>query len=167
MPIKSRVCSRCRTRCAPRCPNAPPPPPVRPRLACCLCTPLPSMQHHHRTVPSTLAQVRLLQNPTPDPTPDPNPTQVRLLQNIRHEHIVAFVAALSLPGGNFCYLQEFARGGTLDAAIRRQRTLATPFASTVVARWTRQLATVMLAGGSTHRPRPSGCHGAPARADPF
>ena len=148
MPIKSRVCSRCRTRCAPRCPIASPPPPVRPRLACCLCTPLPSMQHRHRTVPSTLAQVRLL-------------------QNIRHEHIVAFVAALSLPGGNFCYLQEFARGGTLDAAIRRQRTLATPFASTVVARWTRQLATVMLAGGSTHRPRPSGCHGAPARADPF
>lgn len=70
--------------------------------------------------------------------------EVRLLQNIRHEHIVAFVAALSLPGGNFCYLQEFARGGTLDAAIRRQRTLATPFASTVVARWTRQLATAMV-----------------------
>ena len=33
-----------------------PSPPVRPRLACCLCTPLPSMQHRHRTVPSTLAQ---------------------------------------------------------------------------------------------------------------
>jgi len=69
--------------------------------------------------------------------------EVRLLQNIRHEHIVAFVAALSLPGGHFCYLQEFARGGTLDAAIRARRTLATPFASTVVARWMRQLATAM------------------------
>ena len=68
---------------------------------------------------------------------------MRLLQNIRHEHIVAFVAALSLPGGHFCYLQEFARGGTLDAAIRARRTLATPFASTVVARWMRQLATAM------------------------
>jgi NIMA (never in mitosis gene a)-related kinase len=70
--------------------------------------------------------------------------EVRLLQNIRHEHIVAFVAALSLPGGHFCYLQEFARGGTLDAAIRARRTLATPFASTVVARWMRQLATAMV-----------------------
>ena len=129
--------------------NPPPPPP--PRLACWVCT-LPSSMQQHRTAPCTRAQVRLLQNRTPTPNPDPNPNQVRLLQNIRHEHIVAFVAALSLPGGHFCYLQEFARGGTLDAAIRARRTLATPFASTVVARWMRQLATVTLAGGSTHRP---------------
>ena len=98
---------------------------------------------HRRTAPCTRAQVRLLQNPNPTPTPAPTPNQVRLLQNIRHEHIVAFVAALSLPGGHFCYLQEFARGGTLDAAIRARRTLATPFTSTVVARWMRQLATAM------------------------
>ena len=81
---------------------------------------------------------------------------MRLLQNIRHEHIVAFVAALSLPGGHFCYLQEYARGGTLDAAIRARRTLATPFDSAVVARWMRQLATVKAAGENTRRPPPQG-----------
>ena len=155
MPSKRRVCSRCRMRSSPRCPNAtlPPRPALDPRLACWVCT-LPSSMQQHRTAPCTRAQVRLLQNRTPTPNPDPNPNQVRLLQNIRHEHIVAFVAALSLPGGHFCYLQEFARGGTLDAAIRARRTMATPFATSVVARWMRQLATVTLAGGSTQRPPP-------------
>ena len=66
--------------------------------------------------------------------------EVRLLQNIRHEHVISFIAALQLPGGHFCILQEYARGGTLDAAIHARRRLGKPFESALVARWLRQLA---------------------------
>ena len=72
--------------------------------------------------------------------------EVRILASLTHPHIVRYLHAsqhFTQPGchaGELKIFMEYADGGTLAAAVRRQRKQRTPFTSVQVQRWAGQLA---------------------------